>query len=320
MLLYKSPMHAHPSAMDLPSEVMLCICSNIKDYRVILRLGAVSKSLLEATCDSRAQIVNSQKMVDWIDSLEYTARTYGNGRSFLPKHVEWAPSPHTRFAEITEHANRWKCSLLVDPMHGIEIIARNHRLDSNPYRDYHQVYVRKWIRTLEELRKEVLPSFSEWLRDGGLSLQFQNSLIAESTEEAVSADTRIFRNDVIEPVVLAWLTERRVSVNDAHGRFMTYPNDDGTSWAFVRKFEGRGRVNGVLYFSKDGGAPVMDLLYYYNKRTVFHMQHHRMEFNAAITGRRKGMAQTTANLDWLQNMDKRAWNRSEWAVEIHSKN
>ena len=42
------------------------------------------------------------------------------------------------------------------------------------------------------------------------------------------------------------------------------------------------------------------------------------DYKWAITGWREGMAQTTANLDWLQNMDKRAWNGLEWAVEIHT--
>jgi len=306
--------------ISLPLEVFPIICSHIDDYRV---LGHVSKSLRGKIHKNRRQIADSFQIVRWIDSLEDSKKPYGNPITefwFLPKRVSWPRSPHTtRFVEVTEGGEVWNCSFLVDPFRGVEVIARNHRMADRSWRTCHQVHVRKWITTLHMLQAEALKAWSAWLH-AGLSLQFQYTLKPQCTPAAVSADTRIFRNEVIEPEVLAWLSERRVWVTDERGLFMMYPNDDGTSWAFVRELDKTCRVCGVLSF----GRATMDLLYYYNRRSftlwasIVNSPGAGVKYDWAITGRREGMAQTIANLDWLQNMDKDAWNGVEWAVEIHS--
>ena len=198
----------------------------------------------------------------------------------------------------------WKCSTLVNPLRGVELIARRARMEEADGFKFYEFGVRKWITSLEFLKDEVLGRWPCWLMSG-LSVRFDVCL--RRREE----DWRVLNHrGLIESAALAWLLARKIAVRDAYVRFMTRPNDDGTNWAFVREFADGKAVSGVLVFREH---KAMDLLYYYN-RALLPDNH-----NWAITGRREAMPQTVAHLKWLQDMSERTWKGVEWAVEIHAK-
>ena len=284
--------------------IMRLVCEQIDNYRTVLRFSLVSKDMREAAREALGQIARSFEMVRWLSSVQPAGYFLPNPYFHFSLHpVSWPRSPHVWFAYIEYGSDTaWKCSILVNPLRGVELIARRARMEETDGFKFYEFSMRKWITSLEFLREAVLRRWPSWLMSG-LSVRFDVCFREE--------DRRVLNHrGLIEPAVLAWLSARRSAVRDVYGRFMTRPNDDGTSWAFIREFEDGRAVSGVLVFKEH---KAMDLLYYYNRALL------PDDHNWAITGRREAMPQTVAHLKWLQDMSERTWKGVEWAVEIHAK-